>query len=309
VSAAPRAAPKGGSLTIVPSATDDTAQIPVAHGRSLRELREAAGLNQIEVVEHVKRELPDTRFSQPALSRVERGKGRLASNIVRVLCQIYGVTDSQRATLIQEAEDAEAGYVDARVVLQAGNTVNLQQRFARLERTAMAIRSFNPVMVLGILQTPTYAATVFGTSEDDPLVATRMARQREMVADRRRRWTLIQTEGALRWQARSAAVMVEQIEHLIWLSKAAQIELGVIGWQSPVEIFPHTAFHLYDEAAVVIATRDGTAILKDSARIADYGRLFDELAERASFGHRARDVLRRIAEDYRDLLSSTGPDR
>ena len=62
-------------------------------------------------------------------------------------------------------------------------------------------------------------------------------------------WTLIQTEGALRWQARSAAVMVEQVEYLIQLSTTPHVQLGVIDWRSPVEVFPHTAFHLYDEAA------------------------------------------------------------
>lgn len=288
----------------MPSATDDTDQTPVRRPRSLRELREAAGLNQVEVVEQVKRELPDARLSQPALSRAEKGKGRLAPEVVRVLCQIYRITGAEQAALIQKSEDAEAGYVDARVVLQAGNTVNLQQRFARLERTAAEIRSFNPAMVLGVLQTQTYAASVFGTSEDDPLVASRMARQREMIVDRRRHWTLIQTEGALRWQARSAAVMVEQVEHLIQLSNAPHVELGVIDWRSPVEVFPHTAFHLYDDVAVVVATRDGTAIINDIARIVDYGRLFNQLAGLATFGDSARDVLRRIAADYRGLLSA-----
>jgi Domain of unknown function (DUF5753) len=69
--------------------------------------------------------------------------------------------------------------------------MNLQQRFARLERDAMEIRAFNPVTVLGVLQTPAYAATVLGTREDDSLAASRIARQREMIADRRRHWTLI----------------------------------------------------------------------------------------------------------------------
>lgn len=293
----------------MPSATDDTDQTPLTPPRTLRELREAAGLNQIEVVEQVKRELPDARFSQPALSRAEMGNGRLASKVVRMLCQIYRVTGAERVALIVAAEDAEAGYVDARVVLQAGNTVNLQQRFARLERTAAEIRSFNPAMVLGVLQTPAYAATVFGTGEDDPVVASRVTRQREMIVNRCRHWTLIQTEGALRWQARSPVVMVEQVEHLIQLSEAPHVEIGVIDWRRPVDIFPHTAFHLYDEAAVVVATRDGTAIIDDRARIADYGALFDELAGLASFGDPARDVLRRIAGDYRGLLSDADPIR
>lgn len=125
--------------------------------------------------------------------------------------------------------------------------MNLQQRFCRLERDAAQIRAFNPVLVLGVLQTPAYAVTVLGTSQDDPLVAGRMDWQRELVADRRRRWTLIQTEGALRWQARSATVMAEQLEHLIGLSTTPHVELGVIDWRTSVEVFPHAAFHLYDD--------------------------------------------------------------
>lgn len=288
--------------------TDDTEQDGGKRPRSLRELRKAAGLNQVEVIERVKRALPDARLSQPALSRAEQGTGRLASDIIRTLCRIYGVTGAERAALIQQARDAEAGYLDARVVLQAGNTMNLQQRFARLEHDAAEVRAFNPVMVLGILQTPAYAATVLGTSENDPLVIGRMTRQREMMADRRRHWTLIQTEGALRWQARSATVMAEQVEHLIQLSNTPHVELGVIDWRSPVEVFPHTAFHLYDEAAVVVGTRDGTAIINDTARLADYRGLFDELTSLASFNDDARDALRRIADDYRGLLTNAGPD-
>jgi hypothetical protein len=90
VGPAPRVAPKGGSLRRVPSAADDTGPTAVTRPRSLRELREAAGLNQIEVVEQVKSELPDARFSQPALSRAEQGKGRLASNRSGVVPDLPG---------------------------------------------------------------------------------------------------------------------------------------------------------------------------------------------------------------------------
>lgn len=286
------------------SAADGTNQEPKrgASPRSLRELRKAAGFNQTEIVERVKRALPDARFSQAALSRAEKGSGRLTPDVVRVLCKVYGVTGAERAALIQQAEDTQAGYVDARVVLQAGNTINLQQRFARLERSATEVRSYNPVMVIGSLQTAAYAGTVFDTNEDDPAVRGRLDRQHEMLADPRRRWILVQTEGALRWQARSARVMAEQIEHLIELSRAPNIDLGVIDWQTPVEVFQNTAFHLYDESAVVV----GTAIITDRARLADYRSLFDELAGLAAFEDAGRNVLRRIADDYRSLASGSG---
>jgi transcriptional regulator with XRE-family HTH domain len=227
----------------VSSAADGTEPDPKrgAEFISLRELRKTAGLNQTEVVEAVKRALPNARFSQPALSRVEKGGGSLTPDIVRVLCRIYGVTGAELAALVQRAEDAEAGYVDARVVLQAGNTINLQRRFARLERDAAQISSYNPVMVIGSLQTPAYAATVFGTTEDDPIVRDRTGRQEKMIADSPQRWVVVQTEGSLRWQARSAAVMAEQVEHLIKLSHAPNVDLGVIGWQHRSRYFrtPH----------------------------------------------------------------------
>jgi hypothetical protein len=38
-------------------------------------------------------------------------------------------------------------------------------------------------------------------------------------------------------------------------------------------------------------------------RVADYRIVFDELAALAPFGDARRDVLRRIADDYRSLLS------
>jgi transcriptional regulator with XRE-family HTH domain len=269
--------------------------------RSLRELRKAAGLNQIDTVERVRQTLPGARFSQAALSRAEKGSGRLAPDVIRALCRIYGVTGAERVALIQLAEDAQAGYVDARVVLQAGNTVNLQRRFARLERDSAEIRSYNPVMVIGTLQTPAYAATVFGTSENAQVVQDRIARQQAMLAEQRRRWVFVQSEGSLRWQARSPELMVEQLERLVELNCSPNVDLGVIEWCTPVEVFQNTAFHLYDETAVVVGTRDGTAIITDPARLADYRALFDDLTGLASFGDAGREALLRIANEYRSL--------
>jgi hypothetical protein len=68
-------------------------------------------------------------------------------------------------------------------------------------------------------------------------------------------------------------------------------------------VFQNTAFHLYDDTAVVVGTRDGTAIITDPVRVADYRIVFDELAALTPFGDASRDVLRRIADDYRSLLS------
>ncbi len=99
--------------------------------------------------------------------------------------------------------------------------------------------------------------------------------------------------------------MAEQVEHLIDLSRAPNVDFRAIGWRTPVEVFQNTAFHLYDETAVVIGTRDGTAIIADRVRVTDYRSVFNELAGLASVGDASRDVLRRIADDYRRLDASS----
>jgi len=270
--------------------------------RSLYRLRKEMGLTQGVVVERVKRELPRARFSQAALSRAEQGKGNLPPEIIRALCRIYNVVGDERQVLIQQAEDIQAEYIDARVVLQGGNTINLQQRYARLERSAAEVRAYNPVMVLGPLQTAAYAATVFGTDEDSPLVQGRMKRKREITTNPRRQWFFVQTEGSLLWQARSATVMTEQLEHLIELSKLPNVRLGAIPWSTPVEVFQNTAFHIYDVDAVVVGTRDGTAIMNDRTRVVDYRSLFQKITALASFDDKARTIFQRIADQYRSLI-------
>ncbi|MFY9808291.1 MAG: hypothetical protein WAK86_13620 [Pseudonocardiaceae bacterium] len=69
-------------------------------------------------------------------------------------------------------------------------------------------------------------------------------------------------------------------------------------------VFQNTAFHLYDETAVVVGTRDGTAIITDRVSVTDYRRVFNEVAGLATAGNASRDVLRRIADGYRSLDAS-----
>jgi hypothetical protein len=85
------------------------------------------------------------------------------------------------------------------------------------------------------------------------------------------------------------------------LSTTPHIRLGIIDWRCPAEVFPHTAFHLYDDTAAIVATRDGTAIINDIPRLTGYHGLFNELTALASFGNAAQDILQRITNDYRTL--------
>lgn len=255
-------------------------------------LRTNVGLRQVDVASR-------TGIAQARLSRAENGHALLTVEEVNSLARLYGADEADSAVLSRMTRDAHTSYVDARVILQTGTTANLQRRFAALERNATQVRAFQPMMVLGVLQTAAYAAVALETTIDDRLVRDRLNRQRHLLEDDRRHWVLVQTEGSLRWTVRSSELMAEQIEHLIDLSQLRNVDLGVIRWETAVEVLPATAFHLYDRATAVIGTHDGTAIITETERIASYRALFDRLATTAVFDDECRTRLDRIAEDYR----------
>jgi transcriptional regulator with XRE-family HTH domain len=257
----------------------------------LRAARAAAGLSQPEVSRR-------TGVSQARLSRAENGTATLRPSEVDELAEIYGVDPQQRRRLVDLAADAEAGYRDARTVIQRGNTARLQARFAALEARAAVVRSFQPVMVLGVLQSPAYAAAVFGTEQDDPLVVDRVERTRRLLTESERRWVLVQTEGALRWLVRSPQLMAEQVQHIVDLVDRPNVDFGLIPWSTPVDVVPVTGFHLYDAHTAVVGTSIGAAFVEDVASLRDYEDQFSRLVELASFGADARLALRELAEHY-----------
>ncbi len=181
---------------------------------------------------------------------------------------------------------------------------NMQQRIRRLEGSASLLRSFQPCMIIGLLQTEAYARLVFGVSSSGPgidrAVVARLERQAAL-RERVPRAVLVMTEGALRWQAGSPQVMIEQLDAIAAATGHPNVEVGIIPYSTPVTVFPRHGFHLYDSDAVIIGTETGTATIIDNDDIAGYERLFARLEELAATGDTAQAVLRRVADDYRKL--------
>jgi hypothetical protein len=155
------------------------------------------------------------------------------------------------------------------------------------------------------LQTRAYATVVFTggglpSAEAEQAVAARVERQVQL-RDRVPRAVLIMTEGALRWQAGSPRVMTEQIEALIEATGLPNVDLGIIPFSTPATFFVRHGFHLYDSDAAIVGTESGMATITDAGDIGRYERMFARLQEIASTGGAARDVLARIAADYRNL--------
>lgn len=267
--------------------------------RALREARSRAAISGIRAGQAA-------GMSQSKVSKVERGLLLPSVDDVAALCRTYGLSGDQRAELLALAE-ALREEASSRVIMARGVS-QFQRRLTQLTDSASMIRSFHPVVVLGALQTREYTRCVFDDPRDrvsdeeaKASIEARQERHRSLFEGTTRH-RLIVPEGALRWQAGSPEVMVEQIENIVHvITSAERATVGVIPWTTPVHVFPGHGFNIYDEDAVMVGTETTTATLTGTADIATYVELFGELEKLACFGDEAVVHLERIAGEYRDL--------
>jgi transcriptional regulator with XRE-family HTH domain len=287
------------------SASPSPGRGPGDRVRLAHALRESRRRTRLSGVEAGKR----AGMSQSKLSKIERGFLLPTVDDVTTLCHVYDVAAGERDGLIALASGLREE-ASSKIILARGVT-ELQRRIGHLEASASLVRGFQPAMVIGLLQTPAYMRCVFGTPDSQMLspeevaeaAAARIDRQL-LLNDQSKRFVLIMTEGALRWQAGSAALMVDQVEAIARAAKHPNVRVGLIPWTTPVQVFPRHGFHLYDEDAVIVATEIATATMTGAADIATYLELFDALEKTAAFGEHAELHLARIADEYRQLVAS-----
>lgn len=264
----------------------------------LRQLRTAAGMSGIEAGQLA-------GVSQSKISKIENHILRASPADVRNLCRVYGAPQEQVRALVRLATSLRSETIEPRRVILSRGAHQMQQRIRQLEASAGLLRSFQPCMVIGLLQTEAYARLVFGAGSEGPdvdrAVAARMERQTAL-REQMPKAVLLMTEGALRWQAGSPQVMISQLDAIADVTKhLASVNLGIIPFSASSTIFPRHGFHLYDSDAVIIGTETGTATIVDDQDIAVYEHLFSQLEELAATGNEARAILSRIADDYRRL--------
>lgn len=95
--------------------------------------------------------------------------------------------------------------------------------------------------------------------------------------------------------------MASQLQQLADTTRRNNVRLGVIPWTRPVRVGAVHGFHLYDQRAAIVGTLAATAIITDARDLARYEMRFAAYEELAVFGAEARQVLDRLAGEYRAL--------
>jgi len=182
-----------------------------ALGRRLREMRRARGMTQASVAEVL-------NCDHSAVSRIESGTYPLTPQMFRAV---------ERLLTLTAAEGYETWFIS----------------YLEIERTATVLRTWEPLVIPGLLQTEAYARLVIrgatpghGAAEVDHLVAGRMARQQiwERSDPPPPMMPAIIGEAALRRKLGGADLMREQLQRLLGLADSEpRVSVQVLPFSSP----------------------------------------------------------------------------
>jgi transcriptional regulator with XRE-family HTH domain len=267
-----------------------------ALSRKLRELREAAGLRQVDAAKQA-------GISQSLIAKFETGRQVPRPDQVEALCRAYRAPARERRALVQLAEDVRE--VTRRVVVRRQYAA-IQSQIRRVVESSALVRTFSPIGIPGLLQTTNYVRALFTTGgevtpEDQAGAEQRIANQAVLADDTARRFVTLMPEGSLGWALLPPAGMAEQVEHIAAVSQRRNIRIGIIPWGRVSSVLPLHSWEIYDERAVITGSMTGTTVLTIRADVDAYVALFADLERLAVYGEEAREILARVAGRYREL--------
>ncbi len=175
-----------------------------------------------------------------------------------------------------------------------------------IEREATSLRSFEPLIIPGLLQTPEYARTLFAAqraaTEDEleQLVATRIERQAILTRENPPQLWCLLDEGALHRCVGGAKIMHDQLLHLAETANRPKVAVQIV----PSEVGAHAGLL----GAFVIASFDGAGdivyletaasgqVTETLSAIAEITLTYDMLRSEALPRTASRELIMKVAE-------------
>jgi transcriptional regulator with XRE-family HTH domain len=271
-------------------------------GRALRDLRHSAGITGTQLAAQL-------GISQSTVSRLETGQQIPSLAEVETWARTLGADDAAVAGLIELVESAATEALAFRRTRVRRGLSGQQQDTAAVEASAGLVRSFNPIGVQGLLQTPAYAQAVYaaahpGRTDLAAAVAARMARQ-QVLYSKGKRFHFLLGEPALRWWRGSAETMLGQLDRLGQMLTLPNVTLGILALDQDMPVWNHHGFTVFSDRAgdaedlVHVETFQTGLNVRNTEDVARYLDAFERLAGMATTGDQARALLARLAGDLR----------
>ncbi|GGK90767.1 transcriptional regulator [Planomonospora parontospora subsp. parontospora] len=191
-------------------------------GEHLRDLRDGRGLKLSDAA-------AATGMSVAKISRMENGTNQVTSGDVDNLLDVYEADEGTRIVCMQLVEQSQLP------PWWKSHQKALYTPYIALETEAREKRSWQPLLIPGLLQTPEYARAVIAA--DRPwettdlltmLVRARMARKWVLTCDDPLMMHVVIGEEALRRPTGGQEVMARQLDHLLQVVERPNITVRIM---------------------------------------------------------------------------------
>jgi len=267
----------------------------------LRRLRDLSGMSGRELARRI-------GTSQSKVSRIESGTAMPSLPEVTAWASAVGAPTTVRDSLVSLTEAAFTEVQTWRDALRS--RPHAQDDIRALETRAAKIRTFQPSVVPGMLQTAEYARRVFSlfhtsfAPTDVPAaVAGRLNRQLALYeADKQ--FSFLIAEAALRWRPGPTEILLAQLDRITSVSTLDNVTVGLIPLAAEAVTMLTHAFVIYegrnkDDALVSVETVHANLIVENPDDINLYRKRWDRLQEMAISGDEARGFIRALSSDLK----------
>lgn len=266
-------------------------------GAALRRYREAAKLDQQHAAEHI-------AGSKTKISRIESGQVSARPGDVRLMLELYGVEDrGVYAQLEQLARDSNkrGWWLDYPWALKAEYADVIA-----LETDATYIRTWQPLFIPGLLQTPAYiealldaSLTVYASEAIEEMVAIRQARKRVIQEDGAR-FAAVIWEPALTAPMPSIGDHREQLVHIREIAQRQNVSIQILPiseWRSAHMTSHFVMYSFGPQPAPEAVAFDGTTstvILEDLDEMEKHAQIFEALRSSALTPEQSLSFIQRV---------------
>ncbi|AJE80764.1 MULTISPECIES: helix-turn-helix domain-containing protein [Streptomyces] len=235
-------------------------------------------------------------WSPAKVSKLENGKQTATSDDLRAWAEGTGQPE-----VFEELRSRLAGFESHirswRRQLAAGHRA-AQEAHNTAQAGASVLRAWESSWVVGVLQTPDYARSIFTQFSElhrsprdlEEAVRARIRRQ-ELLYSGERRYRILLWEGVLRSLVCPPGVLRGQLDRLSGTIGLDTVELGIVPFSASLRLPPGPGFWIYDQRQVVTEIWHSELWLDDAASIATYERVWEMLQETAVYGAAAQTVI------------------
>ncbi|MGH3319508.1 MAG: helix-turn-helix domain-containing protein [Streptosporangiaceae bacterium] len=271
-------------------------------GAELRRMREAGGLTLDQAGELLER-------SPSSLSKIENGRVSIKPRDLRIILDGYALSDPEKREALLGV--ARHGRKKGWWVSYSDLLLPAYKDLIALESDAATFRTFETVLVPGLLQTEDYARAVqWGArlatnhEEIDAFVNIRMSRQRVLTREKQplQLWAIL-GEAVLLQQIGGRGVMRLQLEHLLEAAELPNVTLQAMPYMAGAHPgvngpFVILGFPDYSDLDVVLLENLTSSVyLEREDEIALYGLVFDHLRAHAMSPAESLAMISRLAKD------------